>query len=99
MSEYRKHPSRWWYLVFAVGLAGLGWHLLSSPTTTTIAFSTFVEKVAAGEVTGIVEIGERAVTGKLKDGTRFETIPPPRTTFEKTWNSLSATMPVRSRTR
>lgn len=79
MSEYRRHPSRWWYLVFAVGLVGLGWHLLSSQTTKTIAFSIFLEKVAAGEVTDIVEIGERAVTGELKDGTRFETIPPPRT--------------------
>ena len=83
MSEYRRHPSRWWYLVFAVGLVGLGGHLLSSPTAKTIAFSTFVEKVATGEVTGIVEIGERAVTGRLKDGTRFETIPPPRTSSSK----------------
>ena len=66
-------------MVFSLGLLGLGWHLFSAPSARTITFSRFKEHVAAGEVTGTVEIGERSVRGNLKDGTRFGTIPPPRT--------------------
>ena len=78
MSESRRRPSRWWYVVFALGLVGLGIHLFRGGVRA-IPFSEFKHRLSQGEVHGTVEVGEHSVRGELRDGTRFETVPPPRT--------------------
>ena len=53
-------PSRWWYLVFLLVVAGIVWALLSGEERS-IPFSDFRRLVAQDRIEGTVTVGESAV--------------------------------------
>jgi len=75
-----RRPSAWWYLAFAIVVAG-GIYLMWGEPPRSIEFSEFERLARQGRLVGTVRVGENAVRGAFREGERtvaFETTPPPR---------------------
>ncbi|MGH7162535.1 MAG: ATP-dependent zinc metalloprotease FtsH, partial [Planctomycetota bacterium] len=72
-------PSRWWYAVFALLLVAFALHRFAGERRD-VPFSDFLVLVQEGRISGPVAVGERSVTGMMREDGKevaFESLRPP----------------------